>query len=239
MGQMMMSKFKNTIILFMSIIVLLTINSFNSYCYSSADAVLDAYKVVGNKQKELLYDRLKQIIDEEWAVCIKDNFEREKRISFLKNSKYENGKLISKNYNYHIGKVATPSTIAAFVYCLDIACDMRYYWDSDLTEDEEKHWLQNNTMSLIAKIINKDENVVKRIKQFVSYVDMIKKTVGQTIVGDNVYINFTYDSQYNLDYDKEIVGLSVLDRGDLYYYRDLPYSHYDILEFIAKEGILK
>ena len=234
-----MSKIQKSIILFMAIIVLITINSFNSYCYSSADAVLDAYKVVGNEQKELLYDRLKQIIDEEWGLCIKDNFEREKRISILKNSKYENDKLISKNYNYHIGKVATPSTIAAFVYCLDIECDMRNYWDSDLSEDEKKQWLQNNTMSLIVKIINKDEKLINNIKQFISYVDMIKKTVGQTIVGDNVYISFTYDSQYSSDYDKEIVGLSVLDRGDLYYYRDLPYSHYDILEFITKEGILK
>ena len=235
----MMSKIQKSIILFMAIIVLSTMNSFNSYCYSSAEAVLDAYNVVSNEQKELLYKNLKQIIEEEWAACIKDHFESEKRISILKNSKYENGKLVSKNYNYHIGKVATPSTIPAFVNCLDIECDMRDYWDSESTEDGKKQWLQNNTMSLVAKIINKDENVTNRIKQFVSYVDMIKKTVGQTIVGDNAYINFTYDSQYSSDYDREIVGLSVLYRGDLYYYRDLPYSRHDILEFITKEGILK
>ena len=48
------------------------------------------------------------MIENEWSLCIKRSFEKEKRIDILMNSKYENGKLVSKNFNYHIGKVSTP-----------------------------------------------------------------------------------------------------------------------------------
>ena len=235
MVQVMMSSIKKRLIILVALVIFLVLNCFNSYSLSATDAVINAYKLVDVEQKELLHKSLKQIIENEWNLCIKRSFEKEKRIDILMNSKYENGKLVSKNYNYHISKVSTPSTLAAFIYCLDRECNTNGYEYDELNEDGINEFLQNGTLTLIAKIISKDENVERLVKSFVNYTDVVKKNIGKTIVGNDIYMSI----EFGTDEDKKIPGMSVLHRGDLNYYIYNQYSRSDIIEYISNEGILK
>ena len=231
----MISKIKRKMFFLIAFTIILIVNCFISYSNSETDAVIDTYKSVGMELKELMYKNLKQIIDKEWDIYINNDFEREKRIDILENSKYENDKLVSRNYNYYIGKISTPSTITAFIYCLDRECNMNSYEYYELTEEETKNVLQNNTLKLITNIINDDENVKGYIIYFLKNVNQMKKSINKTIDGDNVYINIEFDNEE----DKKLLGMSVLNRGDLYYYIYNPYSHNDIIDYILKEDILK
>lgn len=95
--------------------------------------------------------------------------------------------------------------------------------------------MQNSTLTLIAKIINKDENIERLVKSFVNYTDEVKKNIGKTIVGNDIYMSI----EFGTDEDKKIPGMSVLYRGDLHYYIYYQYSRSDIIEYISNEGILK
>lgn len=230
-----MSSIKKRLIILVALVIFLVLNCFNSYSLSATDAVINAYKLVDVEQKEQLHKNLKQIIENEWNLCIKRSFEKEKRMDILKNSKYENGKLVSKNYNYHISKVSTPSTLTAFIYCLDREWNTNGYEYDELDDEGFNEFLQNSTLTLIAKIINRDENVERLVKSFVNYTDVVKKNIGKTIVGDDIYMNI----EFGTDEDKRIPGMSVLHRGDLNFNLYTPYSRSDVIDYLLDEGILK
>ena len=228
-----MNKIKNKFRILIIIIVFLTFNCFNAYSNNETDVVINAYKSINKEQKELMYKSLKQLIEQEWITYLNNDFEREKRIDILKNSKYENNKLVSNNYNYYIGDVSTPSSIAAFVYCLDRECNMGEYYE--FTDEETNEFLQNKILKLITNIINKEESVKQYIKSFINNISEMKKTVSKTVVENNIYINIEYDTEVK----NKIAGLSILYRGDLNYYIYVPYSQSDIIDYIIEEGILK
>ena len=228
-----MNRIKNKFRILITIIVFLIFNCFNTYSNNETDVVINAYKSINKEQKELMYHSLKQSIEQEWITYLNNDFEREKRIDILKNSKYENNKLVSKNYNYYIGDVSTPSTIAAFVYCLDRECNMDGYYE--FTDEETNEFLQNKILKLITNIINKEESVKQYIKSFINNISEMKKTISKTIIENNIYINIEYDTENK----QEIPGMSVLYRGDLNFYIYVPYSQTDIIDYIIEEGILK
>lgn len=86
MVQVMMSSIKKRLIILVALAIFLVLNCFNSYSLSATDAVINAYKLVDVEQKEQLHKSLKQIIENEWNLCINRSFEKEKRIDILMNS---------------------------------------------------------------------------------------------------------------------------------------------------------